>query len=154
MLYSLLQQHGLLRTKMSKHSIKLSAAGRTVLIVLCVYVFSGVIALTNHMFTLRNSGLFVDAQLDYWRCEATGVDPENACNRASFEELMYPGLTILASVLTQIFPAVNLMFAINMSELKQKFKTWCGHTVISTNTATTANETSLSPMSTNTRKTI
>ena len=154
MLYSLLQQHGLLRTKMSKHSIKLSGAGRTVLIVLCFYVFSGVIALTNRMFTLRNSGLFVDARLDYWQCEATGVDPENPCNRASFEELMYPGLAILASVLTQIFPAVNLMFAVNMSDLKQKFKTWCGHTVISTNTATTANEASLSPMSTNIRKTI
>ena len=134
--------------------IKLSGAGRTVLIVLCFYVFSGVIALTNRMFTLRNSGLFVDARLDYWQCEATGVDPENPCNRASFEELMYPGLAILASVLTQIFPAVNLMFAVNMSDLKQKFKTWCGHTVISTNTATTANEASLSPMSTNIRKTI
>ena len=154
MLYSLLQQHGLLRTKMSKHSIKLSGAGRTVLIVLCFYVFSGVIALTNRMFTLRNNALFVDARLDYWQCEATGVDPENPCNRASFEELMYPGLAILASVLTQIFPAVNLMFAVNMSDLKQKFKTWCGHTVISTNTATTANEASLSPMSTNIRKTI
>ena len=154
MLYSFLQQHGLLRTKMSKHSIKLSAAGRTVLIVLCFYVFSGVIALSNRTFTLRNNGLLVDAQLEYWQCEATGVDPEKPCNRAPFEELMYPGLTILGSVLTQIFPAVNLIFAVNMSELKQKFKTWCGHTVISTNTATTANEASLSPMSTNIRKTI
>ena len=131
---------------MSKHSFKLGAAGRTVLIILCCYLFSGVIALTSNIFTLRNNGLFVDALLEYWQCEATGVDPKNPCNRASFEELMYPGLTTLASVLSGIYPAVNLIFAVNISDLKQKFKTCCGQTVLSTNTA---NVTSLSPMSTN-----
>ena len=128
MLYSFLQQHGLLRTKMSKHSIKLSAAGRTVLIVICFYVFSGLITLTNHMFTLRNSGLLVYARLQYWQCEATGVDPENPCNRAPFEEQTHPALTTLAYVLLWIFPAVNLIFAVNISELKEKFKTWRGQT--------------------------
>ena len=128
---------------MSKHSFKFGAAGRTVLIILCCYLFSGVIALTSRIFTLRNNGLFVEALLEYMHCEATGVDPENPCNRASFEELMYPGLTTLASVITGIYPAVNLIFAVNIGELKQKFKTWSGKAVISTNTA---NVTSFSPV--------
>ena len=61
---------------------------------------------------------------DYWQCEATGVDPENSCNRlkASFEKLANPGLTAFSFVLMGIFPAVN---AVNISELKQKLKTCC-----------------------------
>ena len=111
---------------MSKASTMIGSAERKLLIILCYYVLLVVISLTGFTVSLRSSGLYIGALLEYMQCEATGVDPENPCNRASFEEQTYPGLTTLAYVLLWIFPAVNLIFAVNISELKEKFKTWRG----------------------------
>ena len=68
------------------------------------------------------------ADTDYWQCEIAGVDPENSCDklRDVFEALTYPGLTSISYFLLGIFPAVNLTFAVNIEEIKQKFMTWCG----------------------------
>ena len=104
----------------------IGSAERKLLIILCYYVLLVVISLTGFTVSLRSSGLYISALLQYMHCEATGVDPENPCNRAPFEEQTYPALTTLAYVLLWIFPAVNLIFAINISELKEKFKTWRG----------------------------
>ena len=104
----------------------IGSAERKLLIILCYYVLLVVISLTGFTVSLRSSGLYISALLQYMHCEATGVDPENPCNRAPFEEQTYPALTTLAYVLLWIFPAVNLIFAINISELKEKFKTWHG----------------------------
>ena len=84
--------------------------------------------LTTFTVRLRNVEILADTIRDYWQCEATGVDPENSCNRlkASIGQLANPGLTTFSFVLLGIFPAVNLIFAVNISELKQKLKTWCG----------------------------
>ena len=111
---------------MSKSSTMIGSAERKLLIILCYYVLLVVISLTGFTVSLRSSGLYISALLQYMQCEATGVDPENPCNRASFEEQTHPALTTLAYVLLWIFPAVNLIFAINISELKEKFKTWRG----------------------------
>ena len=111
---------------MSKSSTMIGSAERKLLIILCYYVLLVVISLTGFTVSLRSSGLYISALLQYMHCEATGVDPENPCNRAPFEEQTYPALTTLAYVLLWIFPAVNLIFAINISELKEKFKTWRG----------------------------
>ena len=111
---------------MSKRSIMIGTAERKLLIILCYYVLLVAISLTAFTVTLRRSGLYFTALLEYWRCETTGVDPENPCNRASFEEQTYPGLTTLAYVLLWTFPAVNLIFAVNISEIKKKFNTWRG----------------------------
>ena len=68
-----------------------------------------------------------------WQCETTGVDnPENSCDRLRnlFEALTYPGLTSISYILLGIFPAVNLILAVNVKEIKQKFKTWFGRAAI------------------------
>jgi len=91
-----------------------------------------VIALTSFTVFTRNGALFGDAVADYWQCEITGVDPENSCDRLkdSFEALTYPGLTSVSYILLGIFPAVNLIFAVNIKEIKQKFNTWFGRAAI------------------------
>ena len=111
---------------MSKASTMIGSAERKLLIILCYYVLLVVISLTGFTVSLRSSGLYIGALLEYMQCEATGVDPENPCSRASFEEQTYPGLSTLAYVLLWIFPAVNLIFAVNISELKENFKTCLG----------------------------
>ena len=84
------------------------------------------VALTGVSVPLRKAERLTNALTEYWQCEAAGIDP--LCNklRASFEEQTNPGIITLAYVLLWIFPAVNLIFAVNFSELKQKFKTWRG----------------------------
>ena len=87
----------------------------------------GVVALTA--FTVntrsRNGKLFVDAIAAYWLCETAGLNPENSCDRLrdSFQQMSNPGLTSTSYILLGIFPAVNLVFAVNVREMKQKFKT-------------------------------
>jgi len=65
---------------------------------------------------------------EYWRCESAGLNSENSCDglRDSLRQLASPGLTSASYLLLGIFPAVNLIFAVNVKERKQKFKTWCG----------------------------
>ena len=99
-------------------------AERKIIIIFCYYVLLVVIALIAFSATTRNGVQFAAALADYWRCELTGVDPENPCDelRASLERLSFPILTSCAYILLGISPAVNLVFAVNISELKQKFK--------------------------------
>ena len=122
-----MQQHGLIKTKHSKQPFKIGTAERKILIIFCYYVLLATIALTAFTVTTRNVGQFAAAVADYWRCELTGVDSETPCNGliASFRDLTNPVLTSFSYILLGIFPAVNLVFAVNISELKQKFKTCC-----------------------------
>ena len=100
-------------------------AERKILIIFCYYVLLVVIALIAFTVITRNIGQFAAAVADYWQCELTGVDPENPCDelRASLEGLSFPVLTSFSYILLGISPAVHLVFAVNISELKQKFKT-------------------------------
>jgi len=135
--------------KLSKHPFKVGTAERKILIVFCYYVLLGVIALTTFTLTTRNGTLAADAVADYWQCEITGVDPENPCDRLRdlFEALTYPGLTSVSYFLLGIFPAVNLIFVVNIAEIKQKFRTWCGqaakfHSIEEQSSTSTATATS------------
>ena len=88
------------------------------------------VALTGFTFSIRNARQFADALAEYWQCEIAGVSPENSCDRESFEQFTSPGLTAVSFILMGIFPAVNLIFAVNIREIKQKFKTWRGQAAI------------------------
>lgn len=130
LLFPILQQHGLFKTKSSQHPFKISIAERKVLIVLCYFVLLVVVSLTALAVTIRNSGKFGTTLIEYWQCEATGVDPGKQCDRlyALFEELGPPAMIGISNLLYLILPLVNLIFVINVTELKQKFKTWRGQT--------------------------
>ena len=120
-----MQQHGLIKTKHSKQLFKIGTAERKILIIFCYYVLLVTIALTAFTVITRSIGQFAAAVADYWRCELTGVDPENPCDGliASFRQYTNPVLTSFSYILWGLFPTVNLVFAVNISELKQKYKT-------------------------------
>ena len=120
---------------MSKHPLQISTSERKILIVLCYYILLSVVALTGVTIPLRNAERLANALTEYWQCETAGVAP--LCNRlrASFEELTNPGIITVSYVLLWIFPAVKLIFAVNISELKQKFKTWRGQAAPSQSTS-------------------
>ena len=114
--------------KNSKHPFRMRAAERKSLIILCYYILLGVVAFSAFTVTTRNGTLFATAIAAYWRCESAGLNSENSCDglRDSLRQLTNPGLASASYILLGIFPAVNLIFAVNVKEIKQKFKTWCG----------------------------
>lgn len=123
-----LQQQGLFRMKLSKQPFKIGTAERKVLIIFCYYVLLFVITLTTFTNFTRTFTDLGTKLAEYWQCELSGVDSENACDerKASFHA---PGLTALSSIsyiLLGLLPAVNLVFAVNINELRQKFRTLCG----------------------------
>ena len=78
-----------------------------------------VIALTSFTLVTRDVEEFTDEVTKYFICEAAGVDPNNPCSRRGFEDLAVPAIPALSYILLGLFPAVNLIFAINLTELKQ-----------------------------------
>ena len=129
-----LQQQGLFRIKLSKQPFKIGTAERKVLIIFCYYVLLFVIALTAFTdFTRTSTDIAAEIE-EHWRCELSGVDSENACNerKASFEAPGYTALSSISYILMGLLPAVNLIFAVNISELRQKFRTWCSRITNST----------------------
>ena len=99
-------------------------AERRILIIFCYYVLLGVIALTAFTYSIVNSNTLLDEYKKYFLCESKGIDSNNpeGCDRSGFENNKIPALTILSYILLGIFPAVNLIYAVNATELKQ----FCG----------------------------
>ena len=117
---SLLQQHGLFKANEpdSKSRIKIGTAERKVLIVFCYYIVLAVVALTTFTISTRNDDLTVRRILEYFTCEQGGHDPEDPCSRSGFEELSNPAWTTMSYILLGMFPVVNLIYAVNVQELK------------------------------------
>ena len=97
-----------------------------ILIVLCYYVLSAVIALISFTLSTKNSEQFVSRLLDHFDCEMHGQDPENpmACDRNDFRQFSSPELAALVAALFSLFPVVNLVYVVNIKELKQKCKAY------------------------------
>jgi len=114
--------------KNSKHPFRIGAAERKSLIILCYYILLGVVAFSAFTIGARNGTRFANTIAAYWRCESAGLNSETSCDglRDSLRQLTNAGLTSAAYILMGIFPAVNLIFAVNAKEIKQKIKTWCG----------------------------
>jgi hypothetical protein len=111
------QKHGLFRTK-KKSIFKFGTPERKILITLCYYVLMSVVALTRFTFIVRNAEAFEGRLTDYFACEAGGKNPD--CDRNDFRQHTNPTLSAMSLALIGLFPAVNLIYAINVGELKEK----------------------------------
>ena len=113
------QHHGLFRAKESKTPFKIGTAERKILITLCYYVVLGVITLAS-VITLSTRNVNPDVVRNYFLCEALGVDPENPCDKSVFEDRVAgPVVISLISALLGLLPAVNLIFTVNITDLKK-----------------------------------
>ena len=113
-------------TNDSKKLLKINTPDRKILIILCYYVISTVLSLTSFTLDMRNSKPFAEQLRSYLVCEAAGHDPSAPCDQSGFEQLAYPGVFIVAYALLSLFPAVNLVYAVNVAELRAKCRKWCG----------------------------
>ena len=117
----IIQEYGLLKARKSKDVFQIGAAERKILITFCYYVLLTVVTLTSFTIATRNSELLAEHLLNYFACEGRGNDPNNPCDRNTFRQLTYPWLTAVSIVLIHMLPAINLVYALNIKELKEKF---------------------------------
>ena len=110
--------------RLSKSPLHIETAEKKILIIFCYYVILGVIALTALTLASKNGDRFSEEVTGYFKCELRGVVPEDPCDRSRYQALLYPVLNCLSFILLGIFPAINLVFAVNIEELKQ----WCCRT--------------------------
>ncbi len=126
------QQEGLFRAKQDKVPMKMGTAEKKIFIIFCYYIVLGIIALSTFTEAVRNDDETAEEYRKYFRCESAGIDPNDPdeCDRSGFENNDTLFLTAATYVLVGIFPAVNLIFAVNNRELKQVFtkglKRLCG----------------------------
>ena len=104
-----------------------------VLTILCYFVVFGIVVLTTFTVSTINFDIFYKKLLSYFICEAKGLPLHNStsvagdCNKESITSLVNPITTTIAFVVIGLYPAVNLVFAIHIRELKEKCSC-CTHT--------------------------
>jgi len=85
--------------------------------VLSFYVVLLTIALTAYTLSTRNMDNLISGIQTYFFCEQSGYNPDNPCNRDYLTNLN-PSISTLTYVLLALFPVINLIYAINIMELK------------------------------------
>ena len=112
-----MQQHGLLKANQSKNPYKIGNSERKLLLIFIYYIVSTVINLTAFADFAHKADVF-EAELNkYFSCEALGHNPENPCE---FDNVIITTLVVLSYAFHGILPIVNLIFAVNIQDLKKK----------------------------------
>ena len=84
------------------------------------YVIVTVVGLSQFTLLMRNAEPFKRQLEAYFACEGQSHDANQPCDRSNFEELTYPIVFCISLALIGLFPAVNLVYALNVQELKEK----------------------------------
>ncbi len=100
---------------------KFGAAEKKLILVFCYYIILSSIALTAFTLSTRNAPFIVRNIGLYFLCEQSGHDPAHPCIR-DHHQYSYQYLSTLSYVLLSLFPVVNLIFTINLKELKDFLK--------------------------------
>lgn len=102
----------------NSNPFKFGTAEKKILIVTCYCIVLSTVALTAFTLSTRDTPAFVRNIGLYFLCEQRGHDPENPCSR-DYIKNSDSVLTMLSYVLLSLFPVVNLIYAINIRELKE-----------------------------------
>ena len=98
---------------------KFGTAEKKLLIVFCYYVVLTVFALTAFTMFTRNAPRLVSSIQRYFICERRGHDPNNPCSRSGIADGNNHFMDTLSFLLVAFFPVVNLVYAVNVRELKE-----------------------------------
>ena len=84
----------------------------------------GIVALINLSISIRDADIILDKLLDYFACQARGYNVNNTCD-IEYEELdsyLKPELNAITYFLLGLVPWSNLLFAIQVSDIKKAFR--------------------------------
>ncbi len=101
----------------SGKKFKLTTAEKKLIFVFAYYVVFAVLTLVYYSLTYSNLDNFLDAVTEYFKCEATGHNPDNPCPK-SYEQYKYPQIGATVYILMGFIPVINLVFVINSMALE------------------------------------
>ena len=118
-----LQRHQLFERKKSKYFyfISFSVPEVKILILSCYFIIFGITALINYSISIRDVDIILDKLLDYFACQAYGYSADHTCS-AEYEKLrsyLKPELNASTFVLLGLLPWLNLLFAVQVSDIKK-----------------------------------
>ena len=98
---------------MQKSPITMGTAERKILIVFLYYITLGVFALTAFTLATKHLDQNSIATFEYFECQKNGRD-----ETCSYDAQQYPYISLISFLLFGLFPAINLVYAVNVQELK------------------------------------
>ena len=102
-------------------------AEKKLVVVFCYYVVIAVFTLTSFTLLTRNSTQFVSSVEQNFLCEQGGHNPSNPCSLSDIESLSYPAVNTLTYILIALLPFVNLLYTVNIQELKELWAKFFKH---------------------------
>ena len=116
-MHLLLQQHVLYRSKMLKNPITFGRAECKVVITFLYHLILVVLALTAFTVASRNFSYNRNVFLEYLNCQKLGQN--STCSLAT---KTHPIANMTVYILLGLFPAISLVFAVNVKEIKSSLK--------------------------------
>ena len=106
---------------------RVGVAERKILIALTYYVILVVLALTSYTLASRNVKNFYQQLFGHFSCKVGGhSDLEMpACDRNQFRQHRNPVIDTFSGALYYMVPVVNLIYAVDISALRSKFRMYC-----------------------------
>ena len=92
-----------------------------ILILSCYVILFGISALINYSISIRDADITLDRLLDYFACQASGYSADHTCS-AEYDRLrsyLHPELDTVTYILLGLVPFSNLLFAIQVSDIKK-----------------------------------
>ena len=90
------------------------------MIIFCYYIAYHILTYTYYIIIIQNLTEIKEELQKYFTCEAKGHDPANPCDKSSLEGLYPPVVKILSSILGFLIPLVNLVFVVDIQEVKRR----------------------------------
>ena len=89
------------------------------LIIFSYYVVLAVVGLSVFTIGTTGSSRLVKGILRYFFCEQGGHNPSSPCSRSDVENMSLVSMQALSHILLAFLPVVNLLYAVNIAELKE-----------------------------------
>ena len=102
----------------------LSTAEKKIILIFLYYIVLSSNNLISYTISSSFLNLFHDAITDNFLCESVRTDPNTTCPEEFHNYRATEALSIVTFCLLGLFPLVNLLFAINVEEIRVKFKRW------------------------------
>ncbi len=77
--------------------------------------------LVTFTLNIKYTDEFVASISKLFVCELNGYNPDNPCSRSDINRFQYPWLSAVSYIIFGSLPIVNLIYAINIEDMKQWF---------------------------------
>ena len=110
---------------MNFESFKLGTAEKKLLTVFCYFMLVQLVSVTGLTVYTKNTPQLLENIEKYFICEQGGHNPSNPCSRSNVDKWSNPFLDAVGYFVLAFFPFVNLIYVVNIGELKELWRKWC-----------------------------